>query len=30
MPDHVLGLFGAEPQQVGFAYIHALLQVINA
>lgn len=30
MPDHVLGLFGAEPQQVGFAYIRALLQAVTA
>ena len=34
MPDHVPGLSGAEPQQVGFAYtygyIHALLQAITA
>ena len=34
MPDHVPGLSGAEPQQVGFAYtygyIHALLQAIAA
>ena len=34
MPDHVPGLSGAEPHQVGFAYtygyIHALLQAISA
>ena len=34
MPDHVPGLSGAEPQQVGFAYtygyIHALLQTVKA
>ena len=34
MPDHVPGLSGAEPLQVGFAYtygyIHALLQAIDA
>ena len=34
MPDHVPGLSGAEPQQVGFAYtysyIDALLQAVNA
>ena len=34
MPDHVPGLSGAEPRQVGFAYtygyIHALLQAIQA
>ena len=34
MPDHVPGLVGAEPQQVGFAYtygyIHALLQAVEA
>ena len=33
MPDHVPGISGAEPQQVGFAYtygyIHALLQAVN-
>ena len=33
MPDHVPGLSGAEPQQVGFAYtygyIHALLQAVE-
>lgn len=33
MPDHVPGLSGAEPHQVGFAYtygyIHALLQAVN-
>lgn len=33
MPDHVPGLSGAEPQQVGFAYtygyIHALLQAVD-
>ena len=33
MPDHVPGLAGSEPQQVGFAYtygyIHALLQAAN-
>ena len=33
MPDHVTGLSGAEPHQVGFAYtygyIHALLQAVN-
>ena len=34
MPDHVPGLSGAEPHQVGFAYtygyIHALLQAVEA
>ena len=34
MPDHVPGLSGAEPRQVGFAYtygyIHALLQALTA
>ena len=33
MPDHVPGISGADPAQVGFAftygYIHALLQAIN-